>query len=105
MRVSRPSLRLLAALALAVPTVACTVVEGRQNVAEYVDDSTITNTIRARYIDDPGVHFGDVGVTTMNGVVHLSGRVNSWPERSRAGQIAAGVRGVKRVDNTIIVRN
>jgi osmotically-inducible protein OsmY len=103
-RLKGSSLRLLAALMLAAPVAACSVFQGQQSVAEYVDDSTITNTIRARYVEDPGVHFGDVGVTTNNGVVQLSGRVNSRTEAVRAAQIAGSVKGVRRVDNGIIVR-
>jgi osmotically-inducible protein OsmY len=98
------SICLLAILALAAPLMACSVFEGRQTVGEYADDSQITNNIRARFIDDPVVHFGDIGVTTNNGVVHLSGRVNSASESARATQLAYGVRGVKRVDNEIVVR-
>jgi len=103
-KLTASSIRLIAALALAAPIAACDVFAGRQNVAEYVDDSTITNNIRARYIDDPTVHFGDVGVTTLNGNVRLSGRVNSDRERLRAAQVARGVKGVRSVDNEIIVR-
>jgi osmotically-inducible protein OsmY len=83
---------------------ACEVFEGRQSVAAYADDSTISNSIRARFIEDPMVHFGDVGVTTQNGNVRLTGRVNSERERQRAVQIAQGVKGVRSVDNDIAVR-
>src|SRR5262245_52868213 len=99
-----PSVRLLAALALAVLVVACDVVEGRQDVGEYFDDSSISNEIRGKFINDPVVHFGDIGVTTTNGVVHLSGRVNSPTERNRAAMLARSVRGVRAVDNGILVR-
>ena len=78
--------------------------EGRQSVASYTDDSVITNTIRARYIEDRVVNFGDVGVTTMNGNVRLSGRVDSSTEASRAAQIARSVDGVRSVENDIMVR-
>jgi hyperosmotically inducible periplasmic protein len=98
------AVRLLAAVALAAPVAACTVFEGRQNVAEYADDSTITNTIRARFIEDPVVHFGDVGVTTLNGNVRLTGRVNSDRERQRATQVASAVKGVRSVSNEIAIR-
>jgi hyperosmotically inducible protein len=98
------SIRLLAALVLAAPVAACEVFEGRQSVAAYADDSTITNSIRARYLEDPMVHFGDVGVTTLNGNVRLTGRVNSERERQRAGQIAREVKGVRGVNNEIAVR-
>jgi osmotically-inducible protein OsmY len=96
--------RLFAALALAVPVAACAVVEGKQDVGEYADDSVITNNIRARFIDDKVVHFGDIGVTTLNGNVRLSGRVNSRMEAARAVQIARGVKGVRSVSSEILVR-
>lgn len=98
------TIRILTALVLAAPIAACEVFEGRQSVTAYADDSTISNSIRARFIEDPMVHFGDVGVTTMNGNVRLTGRVNSERERQRAAQIAHGVKGVRRVDNDIAVR-
>jgi osmotically-inducible protein OsmY len=98
------TIRLLTALVLAAPVVACDVFEGRQGVSGYAEDSNITNTIRARYIEDPRVDFGDVGVTTLNGNVRLSGLVNSERERQQAAQIARGVKGVRSVDNQIAVR-
>jgi hyperosmotically inducible protein len=98
------SFRVLMVLVLALSLAACEVFEGRQSVAAYADDSTISNSIRARFIEDPMVHFGDVGVTTQNGNVRLTGRVNSERERQRAVQIAQGVKGVRSVDNDIAVR-
>jgi hyperosmotically inducible protein len=98
------TIRLLTALVLAAPVGACDVFQGRQGVTEYADDSNITNSIRAKFIEDPVVHFGDVGVTTLNGNVRLTGRVNSERERQRASQIARGVKGVRSVNNDIAVR-
>jgi hyperosmotically inducible periplasmic protein len=98
------TIRLLTALVLAAPVGACDVFQGRQGVAEYADDSAITNSIRAKFIEDPMVHFGDVGVTTLNGNVQLTGRVNSERERQRAAQIARDVKGVRSVKNEIVVR-
>jgi hyperosmotically inducible protein len=98
------TIRLLTALVLAAPVAACDVFQGRQSVAEYADDSTITNGIRAKFVEDPVVHFGDVGVTTLNGNVRLTGQVNSERERQRAAQIARGVKGVRSVSNEIAVR-
>jgi hyperosmotically inducible periplasmic protein len=98
------TIRLLTALVLAAPVAACDVFQGRQNVAEYADDSTITNTIRARFVEDSVVHVLDVGVTTLNGNVRLTGRVNSERESQRAEQIARGVKGVRSVSNEIALR-
>jgi hyperosmotically inducible protein len=89
MSLSSLSIRLLTALVLTAPVAACEIFEGRQSVAAYADDSTISNSIRARFLEDPVVNFGDVGVTTLNGNVRLTGRVNwsanvSGPPRSPA---------------------
>ena len=98
------AIRLLTALVLASPVVACDVFQGKQNVTEYADDSTITNTIRARFVEDSIVHVGEVGVTTLNGNVRLTGAVNSDRERQRAAQIARNVKGVRGVSNEIAIR-
>jgi len=98
------TIRLLTALVLAAPIAACDVFQGKQSVPEYADDSNITNTIRARFVEDPVVHFGEVGVTTLNGNVRLTGQVNSDRERQRAVQIAQRVKGVRSVSNEIAIR-
>ena len=100
-----PTIRLLTALVLAAPVGACQVFQGPQSVAEYADDSTVSYSIRAKFIDDPVVHLDDVDVTTRNGNVRLTGRVNSERERQRAAQIARSVKGVRTVDNEIVVRS
>lgn len=98
------AIRLLTALALVVPVGACDVLQGKQNVTEYTDDSTITNTIRTRFVEDSVVHVLDIGVTTLNGNVRLMGQVNSDRERQRAVQIARHVKGVRSVSNEIAIR-
>jgi osmotically-inducible protein OsmY len=50
------------------------------------------------------VHVLDVGATTLNGNVRLTGQVNSERERQRAEQIARGVKGVRSVSNEIVLR-
>jgi osmotically-inducible protein OsmY len=98
------AIRLLTALALTAPVVGCDVFQGKQNVTEYADDSSITNTIRARFVEDSIVHVGEIGVSTLNGNVRLTGQVNSDRERQRAVQIAYGVKGVRSVANEIGIR-
>jgi len=98
------TIRLLTALVLAAPIAACDVFQGKQSVPEYADDSNITNTIRARFVEDPVVHFGEVGVTTLNGNVRLTGQVNSDRERQRAVRIAQRVKGVRSVNDEIAIR-
>lgn len=98
------TVRLLATSVLVAPVAACDVFQGRQNVTEYADDSNITNTIRARFVEDSLVHVLDVGVTTLNGNVRLTGIANSDRERQQAVQIARRVKGVRNVSNEISIR-
>ncbi len=98
------TVRVLAASVVVTPLAACDVFQGKQNVTEYADDSTITNTIRTRFVEDSVVHVLGVGVTTLNGNVRLTGVVNSDRERRRAVQIAQSVKGVRNVSNEIGVR-
>ena len=98
------TIHLLAALVLVAPIAACDVFQGKQNLTEYADDSTITNTIRARFVEDSVVHVLDIGVTTLNGNVRLMGQVNSDRERQRAVQIAQRVKGVRSVNDEIAIR-
>ena len=101
---SLATIRLLTALMLVTPVGACDVFQGKQNVTEYADDATITNTIRARFVEDSVVHVLDVRATTLNGNVRLTGQVDSDRERQRAVQIARGVKGVRSVNDEIAIR-
>jgi hyperosmotically inducible protein len=80
------------------------VFQGKQNVTEYADDSTTTNTIRTKFVEDSVVHVLDIGVTTLNGNVRLTGQVNSDRERQRAVRIAQRVKGVRSVNDEIAIR-
>jgi len=94
------------ATALAVGSIyltGCAVARDQQTVGAYIDDTTITTQVRARFADDPVVSVMAIRVQTLNGVVQLSGFAKSEAERTRAQTIAANVKGVSRVANDIIV--
>ncbi len=81
----------------------CAVARDQQTVGAYIDDTTITTQVRARFADDPTVSVMAIKVETLNGVVQLSGFAKSEVERTRAETIASNVKGVNRVANDIIV--
>lgn len=76
----------------------------RESTGEYVDDASTTTKVKAAFVKDDNVKARDVSVETFKGVVQLSGFVNTQEEKSRAGQIAAGVVGVRDVKNNIVVK-
>jgi osmotically-inducible protein OsmY len=71
----------------------------RQTTGEYFDDSMITTKVKAAIFDDSTLRVTDVKVETYEGVVQLSGFVNSRSDINRAVELARSVRGVKSVKN------
>jgi osmotically-inducible protein OsmY len=91
--------------ALALVTVTgCAVTRGQETVGAYIDDSTITARIKARFVDNQQVDAAAISVETLNGTVMLSGFAKNATERTTAEGIARDVSGVKAVKNEIAVR-
>ena len=93
----------LAALALLAAS-GCAVQRGQESVGGYIDDTAITTSVKARYIDNPEVDASAISVETLNGSVMLSGFAKNATERATAESIAMKVKGVKSVKNGIAVR-
>lgn len=86
------------------PLAACTSTPTSESTGEYIDDSAISNKVRAQLIGDKDLNVFQIDVTTFKGVVQLSGFVNSASIKERAGTVAAGVQGVKEVRNNLVVK-
>lgn len=93
-----------AVAALASLTTGCAVTRGQETVGSYIDDSTITTEVKAKFVQDNRVDASAIGVETMKGEVVLSGFAKSVDEKARAAEIALAVKGVKQVHNTLVVR-
>jgi hyperosmotically inducible protein len=74
------------------------------SVGEVVDDSMLTVKVKAALIADPVTKARLINVETKDGVVQLSGFVDSVAEQSQATEVARGVSGVKKVDNQTDVK-
>ena len=75
-----------------------------QSTGEYFDDSMITTKVKAVIFDDPVLRVTDVTVETYDGVVQLSGFVNSRSDINRDVDLARGVKGVKAVRNDMRIK-
>ena len=82
----------------------CAVTRGQETVGAYVDDTAITTSVKARFVDNKDVDATSIRVETLNGTVMLSGFAKSATEKSTAESIARGVNGVKSVKNEIAIR-
>jgi osmotically-inducible protein OsmY len=64
----------------------------------------ITTQIQARYFSNSAIAGRDIEVSTSNGVVTLTGRVDSEAEKADAVTVARSVEGVARVDDRLVVQ-
>jgi hyperosmotically inducible protein len=88
---------------------------GRWNVDEFVKanqdndrrvlaDSAITAQVKALLLAEKGVPSTAISVETYEGRVLLSGFVDGAAVKEKAGKVAAGVSGVKLVQNNLVVK-
>jgi hyperosmotically inducible periplasmic protein len=100
----RNTLSTLAATLVLIAASGCAVTRGQETVGAYVDDTAITTSVKARFVDNKDVDASSIRVETLNGTVMLSGFAKNSTEKSTAESIAMKVNGVKMVKNEIAVR-
>ena len=96
--------KVLAACAVVTLLASCSMFSGRETPGQYVDDATITSKVKADILGDPALKVLQVNVETMQGVVQLSGFVDSPRSETKAVEIARHVTGVKSVKDDLVVK-
>src|SRR5436309_10775810 len=76
----------------------------KESTGEFVDDAAITTKVKAALVKDEVVKARDVKVETFKGRVQLSGFVDNATQKTRAGEVAAGIPGVTDVRNNLSVK-
>jgi osmotically-inducible protein OsmY len=92
------------ALSVIVGLAACAGDATHRSTGQYVDDKTLSARVNAALLADKNVKSSQIDVTTYNGVVQLSGFVESQDVAQRAVVVAQNVDGVKSVKNDIRLR-
>jgi osmotically-inducible protein OsmY len=82
----------------------CTTMTGR-SAGTYIDDNTTTAVVKSKLVSERPANLTAVSVTTVNGVVYLTGAVTSPEQRQRAEAIASQTSGVRDVVNNIQVHS
>jgi hyperosmotically inducible protein len=75
-----------------------------RSAGRVVDDKHITHTVQSGLQNEPVYKFSDVDVKTFDGVVQLSGFVNTEEQKRRAAEIAQQTPGVSQVVNNITLK-
>ncbi|MDX6711084.1 MAG: hyperosmotically inducible periplasmic protein [Blastocatellia bacterium] len=78
--------------------------EAIQKKNQPVNDDIITDDVRLKLGGDPDVKGGAIQVDTKQGVVTLSGLVETANQKAKAGRVTKKVKGVKKVVNNLKVK-
>ena len=73
-----------------------------RNATNDVADGWITTKVKSTYMYSTNVNGSDIAVSTNGGVVTLTGKMDSGPERALAIELARNVRGVKSVNSNLL---
>jgi hyperosmotically inducible periplasmic protein len=104
MRVKRASILVAAATCALAAGGVFAADAGTARTDHPVKDSYITTKVKAELAKDSATKARDIKVTTKDGVVALSGTVNSKAEKEKAETDARGVKGVVDVNNGLEVK-
>ena len=74
-----------------------------QTVGEYIDDSVITASVKTAIFEEKGLSSLKISIETHDGVVLLTGTIDSAENAQFAGRITKQVDGVRRVINELRV--
>lgn len=77
---------------------------GDRTAGRTLDDKTVTATVRHDLGREPVYKFDGVDVKTYDGVVQLSGFVDTNEQKDRAADIARRAEGVTQVVNNITLK-
>jgi hyperosmotically inducible protein len=95
----------LSALPLATMVTGCAGDRYHQSTGEAIDDHGISMRVKSALSNDAEYKYEGVNVTTFKGTAQLNGFVDTHAQKSRAGDIAKKVEGVKDVENNITVKD
>jgi len=65
-------------------------------------DTWITTKVKAELMTTKGIPSTDISVTTTNGVVTLSGVLDTKAQVQKSVAVAKGIKGVQRVDSSAL---
>jgi hyperosmotically inducible protein len=96
--------RVLLALVLVLSVAGCAGSKVTESTGEYFDDSIVTTKVKSAILADSRLKLLDITVTTFKGAVQLSGFVNSPDVAARAVQVVRTIKGVRVVNNSLVVK-
>jgi hyperosmotically inducible protein len=80
--------------------IGCQAMTGK-TAGQNVDDASLTASVKSTLVADKAANLTRIDVDTNNGVVSLSGVVESAQQKARAEELARRVNGVRGINNNL----
>jgi len=97
-------MKLMVCFALITAFMGCAATQKHESTGQYVDDSVITTKVKAAIFNEETLKTLQINVKTYQGVVQLSGFVDSAQSITKAGEVARHVENVVSVKNDLIAK-
>ncbi len=75
----------------------CAVTRDQETIGAYIDDSSITLSVKNAFVSNKNVDASSISVETLNGVMMLSGFAKNTLEKNTAEEVTNSIKGVKSV--------
>ncbi|HKN05938.1 MAG TPA: BON domain-containing protein [Buttiauxella sp.] len=92
------------AILAAVMLVGCVGSATEESTGNYIDDSAVTARVKSALLTEKSLKSSAISVETFKGRVQLSGFLTSTAEVNKAVSVTKAVKGVKTVENDLIVK-
>ena len=97
-------LQLLVCIGVITAFLGCAATQKHESTGQYVDDTVITTKVKTAIFNEETLKMLQINVKSYQGVVQLSGFVDSAKSVSKAGEVARRIEGVKEVKNDLVVK-
>jgi hyperosmotically inducible protein len=77
---------------------------GDRTAGRYIDDRMVARHVKSELANAPVYKFPDVKVITYDGIVQLSGFVDTVDQKNKASEIAQRTDGVRQVINSLVLK-
>lgn len=74
---------------------------GDETIGQQIDDATLSGRVKARFGADPEIKARNIDVDAEEGVIILTGRVETAAEKQHAESLALATKGVWKVRNLL----
>ena len=97
-------LQLVVCVGMLTAFMGCAATQKHESTGQYVDDTVITTKVKTAIFNEETLKMLQINVKSYQGVVQLSGFVDSAKSVSKAGEVARRIEGVKEVKNDLLVK-